>query len=146
MKKKTKKTKICFKCGKRQKLCDFYAHREMRDGCVNKCKKCTKKDVKANRLKRIEYYRAFDRKRGNRQSPDYGKKYVIRYPNKNKATCIVFRAIKNGKLSRQPCVICGSKKVHAHHDDYAKPLNVRWLCVAHHSQWHAKHGEASNSF
>jgi hypothetical protein len=44
-----------------------------------------------------------------------------------------------------PCEVCRTtEKIHAHHDDYAKPLNVRWLCSAHHSQWHAKNGEALN--
>ena len=43
------------------------------------------------------------------------------------------------------CEICGKEKTHAHHDDYDKPLNVRWLCAEHHRQWHAKYGEALNA-
>ena len=27
----------------------------------------------------------------------------------------------------------------AHHDDYNRPLTVRWLCKTHHGLWHAKH-------
>jgi ribosomal protein S27AE len=41
-----------------------------------------------------------------------------------------------GRLIRQPCEVCGEKKVEAHHDDYDKPLDVRWLCPAHHAETH----------
>jgi hypothetical protein len=47
-------------------------------------------------------------------------------------------AISTGKLHRQPCEICGEvTPVDAHHEDYDKPLDVRWLCVRHHRQLHA---------
>lgn len=46
-------------------------------------------------------------------------------------------AIKNGSLTPQPC-FCGAIKVHAHHDDYSKPLDVKWLCFIHHRQVHAQ--------
>lgn len=46
-------------------------------------------------------------------------------------------AIYSGNLARQPCEVCGAAKVHAHHDDYSKPLDVRWLCFKHHMQHHA---------
>ena len=98
------------------------------------------------RNKNIEYYREYDRKRGNRQSKEYLLEYRQRFPNKYKAHNMVDNAVRGGKLHRQPCEICGAKKkVHAHHDDYLKPLNVRWLCAAHHKQWHVKNGEAKNA-
>lgn len=45
-------------------------------------------------------------------------------------------AIKLGLLVRQPCEVCGVTKVQAHHTDYNKPLEVQWLCAAHHSDLH----------
>jgi hypothetical protein len=46
------------------------------------------------------------------------------------------RAIRSGKLKRLPCEVCGNLKSHAHHDDYSKPLDVRFLCDPHHREHH----------
>lgn len=44
--------------------------------------------------------------------------------------------IKGGLVSKKPCEICGADNSHAHHDDYTRPLSVRWLCPVHHKEWH----------
>lgn len=49
---------------------------------------------------------------------------------------IVSNAIKRGELVKQPCEECGSMEVQAHHDNYNKPLEVRWLCDTCHKKWH----------
>lgn len=55
---------------------------------------------------------------------------------------IVAKAKRHGILVPQPCEECGDEKendprlIVAHHDDYAKPLDVRWLCRMHHHWWH----------
>ena len=58
-------SKVCVKCGIEKPLDDFYKHSKMKDGRLNKCKECTKNDVKANRSENIEYYREFDRQRAS---------------------------------------------------------------------------------
>lgn len=137
--------KECFKCLKSKALTEFYRHKNMKDGYLNKCKDCTKLDSASHRAKNLEKVRAYDRKRGNRQPNGYQKKYRERYPNKYNAHRKVYNHLRSGNLFKEPCEVCGSeKKIHAHHDDYLKPLNVRWLCSAHHSQWHAENGEALN--
>ena len=58
--------KICFKCGFKKSLDDFYKHSAMPDGHVNKCIKCNKDDVKKNyaeKRKDPEFIEK-DRKRG----------------------------------------------------------------------------------
>jgi hypothetical protein len=47
-------------------------------------------------------------------------------------------AVRTGKVSRPTtCQQCGqSRRVHGHHDDYSKPLQVRWLCSACHGREH----------
>src|SRR5690606_10388478 len=120
-------------------------HKQMGDGHLNKCKECTKSDVKTHREENIEKIRAYDRARGNRQGYEYVISFREKYPNKYRAHKMVGNAVRDKKLFRQPCETCGAEeKIHAHHDDYAKPLNVRWLCAAHHRQWHTEHGEALN--
>ncbi|HXK36406.1 MAG TPA: hypothetical protein VJ553_02395 [Candidatus Paceibacterota bacterium] len=47
-------------------------------------------------------------------------------------------ALRNGDLERQLCEVCGRDHAHAHHDNYSKPLKVRWLCIRHHIQAHGK--------
>jgi len=139
--------KYCKECYQKLPLPSFYKHSAMSDGHLNKCKGCVKARIKAHRLKNIERIRAYDRERGNRQPKGYLSEYRARYPLKYKATSMVDNAIRGGKLFREPCEKCGAtKNIHGHHDDYTKPLNVRWLCAAHHRQWHVDNGEALNPF
>lgn len=137
--------KKCFKCGEVKDLTSFYRHPQMADGRVNKCKECNKLDVRENRKNNVEHYREYDRRRGNRQDRGYLREFRERFPKKYKAHTIVNNAIRDKKLFKMPCEICGAEKAHAHHDDYEKPLNVRWLCPAHHKQWHEENGEGLNA-
>ena len=45
------------------------------------------------------------------------------------------------RLHWRRCEGCGAKKVHAHHPDYDKPVDVKWLCASCHHQEHAMHAE-----
>lgn len=42
--------------------------------------------------------------------------------------------VGRGLITRGPCEVCGHPDTQAHHDDYSKPLEVRWLCHWHHQQ------------
>lgn len=60
------------------------------------------------------------------------------------AQSLVWKAIQRGILVPAPCEQCGEtgvfkdgrNKVQAHHDDYNKPMEVRWLCQKCHHEWH----------
>jgi hypothetical protein len=114
--------KRCFKCDTEKPLSGFYRHPRMADGRLNKCVECARVDVRENRAKRADYYRAYDRERGYRPpAPD-----VLRARNAARV------------LSRQPCSICGAERAEAHHPDYSKPLDVVWLCKPHHAEVHRR--------
>jgi len=60
---------------------------------------------------------------------------------RRRAEDIVHRAVKNGELVRRPCETCGNTiNVDGHHDDYSKPLAVRWLCRSCHMKEHTQGG------
>lgn len=48
--------------------------------------------------------------------------------------------LRLGRLVRRPCEVCGLLDSQMHHDDYSKPLEVRWLCRPCHLKLHKSHG------
>ena len=150
------RSKVCFKCNEEKPLGEFYRHSGMADGRLNKCKKCTQIDVRANREKKAAYYREYDKNRANlpkrvNARAEYAKTYRgdgrakvmyrTRYPLRYEAHKKVGNALRDGRLTRQKCEVCGSLRAQAHHADYRKPLDVMWLCRKHHVEWHL-HNEA----
>ena len=117
----------------------------MADGHVNKCKTCNKSDVRINRKGKINYYRTYDRGRGNRQTLEDLQRYRAENPKKYAAHTALNNAVRDGSIVKHSCEICGDMKSVGHHDDYDKPLVVRWLCQAHHVEWHKENGEGLNA-
>lgn len=136
--------KICKRCGEKKEINLFYRHPKCKGGHDSKCIECAKANAIRVRNASIEHYREYDRERGNRQDIEYLRQYREANPKKYKAHCAVNNAVRSGELKQSPCEICASEKSVAHHDDYDFPLRVRWLCQAHHKQWHVKHGEGKN--
>lgn len=46
------------------------------------------------------------------------------------------KALRRGTLVRQACEVCGKEGTEGHHEDYAEPTQVIWLCRFHHAQRH----------
>ena len=137
-------SKRCFKCGAVKELSLFYRHPRMKDGHVNKCKECNKKDVQKNYRSNIDHYREYERKRFQSQErKEQVRKFFVRYrqryPQKTKARYKLTNALRDGKITKpSECSICGStSKLEAHHHDYSKPLDVIWCCFqCHRSEFH----------
>ena len=147
--------KTCFKCGSRKPPTEFYRHPRMADGRLGKCKECTKRDVSQNYRKNITHYKKYEKGRAMlehrvKARAEYIKtpagyaamirgqmKWQHNNPIAKSAHGMVRRAVVAGRLIRQPCSVCGTAKhVHAHHEDYFKPLDVIWLCAYHHRKHH----------
>lgn len=133
--------KRCFKCGEIKPLSDFYKHPKMADGHVNKCKPCNKSDVWRHRKDNIERIREYDRERSKRperiaKTQRNTAEYREKHPERYAANTAVANALRSGKLKKWPCFCCGDDKVEAHHPDYSSPLDVIWLCAAHHKELH----------
>lgn len=147
--------KTCFKCNQEKPLSSFYKHKQMADGHLNKCKECNKADVRENREKNVDYYRDYDRQRYKKDESvkkridRFSKKWVKKYPAKKLASTMVNNAVRDGRLKKPvSCEECHKKhdKLHGHHNDYAFPLSVRWLCPGCHRKWHRDNGEGANAF
>lgn len=89
----------------------------------------------------IDRIREYDRSRQNdphrvAARAKYFKWFVKHRRLEHAAHIIVSNAVRDGRLKRGACEICGALKVHGHHIDYTQPLKVRWLCVPHHKAVH----------
>ena len=150
---------ICVKCEEEKGL-EFYKNDRT-------CKECRRAAVTANRIKKAEYYREYDRARANRPEriqarKDYAetdagkqskaraaKKWQASNPIKRAANIMVGNAVRDGRLSKPvSCEECGASnwRIHGHHEDYSLPLSVRWLCSPCHTEWHRENGPGKNAF
>ena len=144
--------KICIRCKKSKQECEYYVHKKMSSGFLNKCKSCCKEQNNANRKNNIEHYREYDVDRyydnGPRDSNRNKESVRIarrRWDKKNRhkkyAHQKVKRAVDKGILIKpNSCSMCSDSGVpiEGHHSDYDKPLDVMWLCRTCHGRQHRK--------
>lgn len=148
--------KVCFKCGELKEISCFYKHSKMKDGYLNKCKECAKKDARNNHSKNRDYYLKYDKERAMNPDRVEGRKRYARsergkevnkrltresrekFPKRYKARNTINNMLARGLIVKPSyCSCCGKDcNPHGHHDDYDKPTDVRWLCSTCHSDWH----------
>ncbi len=142
--------KKCFKCGDIKPTDDFYRHPSMKDGRLNKCKKCACLDAFIQRRTDSSIN---ERERARSRQPhrvalrkSITKKWSLANKRARHAHSAVAYALRSGKLRKTPCAMCGKEKnIHAHHQDYSKPLDVVWLCTQCHRRLHAVFPALANS-
>lgn len=112
--------------GRKKSLEAYYKHQEERQERNRQWKEEHKDEIKEYNHSYLEKNRDAIYRRRN--------KYVTE--KTGYAGSKVAEAIRLGKITPSPCEMCGEKKVQAHHDDYNKPLDVRWLCDKCRRLWH----------
>lgn len=109
------------------------------------CPKCKRtRQNNANALRDLSGYsrRRYARADVKAASRAYfsAKKTDPQYKIKRSARRKVSTEIEAGRLTRRSCEVCGAPKTDAHHHDYSKPLDVRWLCrPCHFREEHRAH-------
>lgn len=139
--------KKCTMCGLVKASDDYYRHPFGADGRMSRCKDCTKRAARINYRENRKHYQAYERARcqnpeRRRKAREYQSGRLARAAEKYRARTAVGNAVRDGRLVPQPCEVCGSEKVQAHHEDYSKPLDVIWLCFEHHR---ARHGQTADA-
>jgi len=144
--------KKCKACGEEKNIDDFpkykakgiCGHRSVCRLCwnkkwtpivVNHTKRYRDENEEYRKKHREDAARQYQREKPNGQWWERCKLYETRHPDRAKAKIKVRNAIKYGKIISMPCEKCG-KKAHAHHEDYSKPLEIKWLCPYHHGERH----------
>jgi len=144
-------TYSCKVCGVTSDVAEFYK------GVNCRCKECHKKKVRENRHAKAEYYRAYDanryqndqrvKKRHRRYATtDRGKailrksrqKWLDNNEEKRAAHVLLGNAVRDGRIMKpDTCMFCDATgRLEGHHEDYAKPLEVIWLCRSCHVAVH----------
>lgn len=161
--------KRCTKCKRELPETDFNKNKREKSGLRAECRECQhieyaryaktpaakeRKVVWANSAFGRLISRKSDRDRNQSENRRDYKREKVAERRKNESTKVkerarnaVNNAIKQGKMVRGTrCEFaytgeCAGK-IMAHHDDYNKPLDIRWLCSKHDYDTH--HGRMDN--
>lgn len=137
-------SKRCSRCKLVLDLSRFSKNWRSKSGYRSRCKSCGVFEAgewyKRNKLASKIYHDKWKRTEAGIESKRRSNARREReQPWRGKAVRAVNNAIRDRRLFRGPCEVCGTtERVQGHHDDYSKPLDVRWLCFKHHLEFHGK--------
>lgn len=140
------RSKRCGACHQIAPLDAFNRQVKSSDGRQSRCRECRQAayaedpdKFRAQGLKwvrqNVERIKEKRRERNKRVQPPLERQRV---------RWTVANHIRRGTLIRQPCEVCGATPAVGHHNDYTKPLEVRWLCRPCHCRLHRKHTGATS--
>lgn len=137
-------TKVCRDCKTEKLIEQYYVHKQMKDGHLNKCKDCVKTRVTKHRFEN-DHVREYDKLRASLPHRIVNRNRVVseycdNFPHRKRATQAVNTAVRDKKLFKPSiCEHCKeTKRLCGHHEDYSKPLEVMWLCQRCHKLHHVK--------
>lgn len=103
----------------------------------------TREQIKADavvRAERLAFERAQRAPRPRRATTrPFTTTDTLRKPLVERARNVVYFAVREGRLAKPTrCPRCGQDvqrhRMHAHHHDHAKPLDIQWLCSTCHAE------------
>lgn len=122
------------------------------------CKVCRRALVAKNRAEKSDYYREYDARRykddprvkarharylatpeGKSAQARAGRKFIANNPEKRAAHVALNNAVRDGRIAKPlTCTKCGRDgvRIHGHHFDYSRPLDVDWMCSKCHYDLH----------
>jgi hypothetical protein len=120
--------KICSKCKKQKDISEFPKNKKTKLGIDSWCEICHRnidKEYQRNKRKlglvnKTEEYRIWRKTHRKECNAEQLTNYYIRI----------------GKIKKEKCKICKKKNAYAHHDNYDKPLEIRWMCPSCHKKFH----------
>ena len=134
--------KRCSACGTFKSRHEFSVDRRAADGLNSRCKVCYNVYMRA-------YQAAHREKRKGVDSRHYAKyrneiqrrhrEWDAAHPLAVAARLAVYDAVHSGRLVKpKSCAGCGRSgcRIYGHHDDYTRPLCVRWFCASCHRSHH----------
>ena len=139
--------KTCSRCKQSLPRTSFAKNKQAKDGLTCYCRECKSAKYRALKAVRPEIWG------GCRQRQvDSGEwaEYQRAFRSKNKLVIKAYNAlhtaIRRGEIERPSvCQECGAvAKIHAHHHDYTRPLDVLWLCDECHGKEHRELNSAAN--
>ena len=134
--------KKCSKCKTEKDKNSFYIDKHKKDGLTSSCIYCCRKTGKKSILKNIDSVRERSNKYNKKNREKINSYLNEKYKNDDlhRFKILVRRKtnyyIKNNKINKLPCEVCGDKKSEAHHNDYNNFLDITFLCNKHHNEWH----------
>ena len=150
--------RTCSRCKKEKAESEFY--KRTHGGSNRICRSCMQeysRSYRKNNRTKVKVYAkvymennreakaASDKKHGKTEKGKASRSKAIQVydkknPDKLRARRSVGNAVRRGKIKAPSlCEECKQhKKLDAHHDDYSKPLEVRWLCRRCHTDHHIK--------
>lgn len=135
--------KTCKQCHLELPEAEFYSHPQTVDKLMAVCKRCHKQNAINRRVNNIENVLAYDHERNQTQErKDYVSNRIkqdrLLNPQKYKARNWVNNALRDGRIKREPCKLCGNPNAQAHHHNYDDPTNFDWLCFRCHREVHGQ--------